>query len=496
MNTIIRQRNRKEPGINYSKIEKQSFIEKMHVLLDLFIVAGAFISAYWIKRSLLPGSLGGLSTLPNYYLMLAQVSVTWLIAEMIFTPNRNFYRQTVFSIIKDLIKMISAVAVLLIITDFMFKIDTSRLLLMLFSGLAFTFLFASKSAILYMYRKHFEKDANRMNVLIIGTKGRAKQVIEHINKNKKHYKIIGCLDTDRELIGSEVIKDIKNIGTIEDIKNITLHNTVDEVIFAMPLKKIDGVDIYILLLEMLGIHVRIIPDWYINSTAFQPGISTVSYDDFRGFPTMLLSANNHNQVNRLFKNVIDISAAAVLLTLLVPFFAITALLIKIFSPHGPVFFKQERMGLSGRKFSICKFRTMVPDAEDRLAELKLMNEADGPAFKISNDPRIIPYIGKFLRKTSLDELPQLLNVLRGEMSLVGPRPPLPAEVEQYDLWQRRRLSMKPGLTCIWQIKPNRNDLSFNEWMSLDLNYIDNWSLGLDFSILARTALVVLGAQGR
>jgi lipopolysaccharide/colanic/teichoic acid biosynthesis glycosyltransferase len=154
------------------------------------------------------------------------------------------------------------------------------------------------------------------------------------------------------------------------------------------------------------------------------------------------------------------------------------------------------MGLNGRKFSICKFRTMIPDAEDRLAELKLMNEADGPALKIANDPRIIPYIGKFLRKTSLDELPQLFNVLRGEMSLVGPRPPLPAEVEEYDLWQRRRLSMKPGLTCIWQIKPNRNDLSFNEWMSLDLNYIDNWSLGLDFSILARTALVVLGAQGR
>jgi len=496
MNTIIRQRNRKEPGINQSKMEKQSFIEKMHVLLDLAIVSGAFISAYFIKRTLLPGNLAGLSTAPNYYLMLAQVSVTWLIAEMIFTPCRNFYRQTLLTIIKDLVKMIATVAVLLMATDFIFKIDSSRLLIFLFCGLSFIFLFASKGAILYMYRKYFKQDANRINVLIVGTRGRAKQVIEHIEKNKKHYKIIGCLDTERELTGTEVIKGIKNIGTIEDIKNITLYNVVDEVIFAMPLKKIEGVDIYILLLEMLGIHVRIIPDWYINSTAFQPGISTVSYDDFRGFPTMLLSANDHNHLNKLIKSVIDISAAAVMLTLLIPFFAITGILIKMFSPDGPVFFKQERMGLNGRKFKICKFRTMVPNAEDRLAELKLMNEADGPAFKITNDPRIIPYIGKFLRKTSLDELPQLINVLRGEMSLVGPRPPIPSEVEEYDLWQRRRLSMKPGLTCIWQIKPNRNDLSFNEWMSLDLNYIDNWSLGLDFSILARTALVVLGAQGR
>jgi lipopolysaccharide/colanic/teichoic acid biosynthesis glycosyltransferase len=164
--------------------------------------------------------------------------------------------------------------------------------------------------------------------------------------------------------------------------------------------------------------------------------------------------------------------------------------------RGPVFYRQERCGLNGRRFQLLKFRTMVPDA-DRLRErLAHCNECDGPVFKIRQDPRIIPWLGRFLRKTSLDELPQLINVLRGEMSLVGPRPPIPAEVAQYETWQRRRLSMKPGLTCIWQTTPRRNEVSFKEWMKMDLAYIDNWSLGLDFKILARTALVVVLGYGR
>ncbi|MCG8531001.1 MAG: sugar transferase, partial [Desulfovibrionales bacterium] len=159
-------------------------------------------------------------------------------------------------------------------------------------------------------------------------------------------------------------------------------------------------------------------------------------------------------------------------------------------------FRQERMGQNGRRFQLLKFRTMVVDADKMVDDLQALNEADGPAFKIAKDPRIIPWVGAFLRKTSLDELPQLINVLKGEMSLVGPRPPIPFEVEKYETWQRRRLSMKPGLTCIWQIAPRRNDLSFEEWMRLDLEYIDKWSLGLDFSLLVKTARAVLTGAGR
>jgi lipopolysaccharide/colanic/teichoic acid biosynthesis glycosyltransferase len=143
-----------------------------------------------------------------------------------------------------------------------------------------------------------------------------------------------------------------------------------------------------------------------------------------------------------------------------------------------------------------KFRTMVNNAEKLQLTLRQMNEADSPAFKIKNDPRIIPRVGTFLRNTSLDELPPLLNVLKGEMSLVGPRPPIPSEVAEYSIWQRRRLSMKPGMTCRWQIAPKRNELNFEEWMKMDLTYIDTWSLLNDFKILLLTAKAVLTGAGR
>ena len=169
-----------------------------------------------------------------------------------------------------------------------------------------------------------------------------------------------------------------------------------------------------------------------------------------------------------------------------------ALLIKLTS-KGPVFFKQERCGLNGRKFTMFKFRTMVEDADQMKDLLAEKNEMDGPVFKITNDPRLTK-VGKFLRKFSLDELPQLFNVLRGDMSLVGPRPPLPKEVSQYDPWQRRKLSMKPGLTCLWQIN-GRNNINFERWMKMDLEYIDNWSLWLDTKILLKTVPAVILGTG-
>jgi lipopolysaccharide/colanic/teichoic acid biosynthesis glycosyltransferase len=158
-----------------------------------------------------------------------------------------------------------------------------------------------------------------------------------------------------------------------------------------------------------------------------------------------------------------------------------------------VFFRQRRCGVNGRTFQIMKFRTMVVDAEKKLKELKKLNELEGPVFKIHDDPRITP-VGRFLRKTSMDELPQLLNVLKGDMSLVGPRPPIPAEVEKYERWQRRRLSMRPGITCIHEVVA-RNNRDFNHWMKLDLEYIDNWSFSLDFKILVRTVFAVLRGTG-
>jgi len=195
---------------------------------------------------------------------------------------------------------------------------------------------------------------------------------------------------------------------------------------------------------------------------------------------------------RYLKRPFDVAASLLGLTLLSPVFLVIAILVKLDSP-GPVFFRQIRVGKDGREFWFYKFRSMVQDAERLKKELMHLNELEGPVFKISEDPRITR-TGRFLRRTSLDELPQLINVLRGEMSLVGPRPPLPCEVENYEAWQREKLSVLPGITCLWQIS-GRNHIGFTEWMRLDIEYIRRQSLGVDLKILIRTLPAVLSRKG-
>jgi exopolysaccharide biosynthesis polyprenyl glycosylphosphotransferase len=263
----------------------------------------------------------------------------------------------------------------------------------------------------------------------------------------------------------------------------------------MPLKEINKVEEYIGKAEEMGVAVRIIPDWQIHKLMYRPGIASIRFEEFLELPTLALATTPSKPGELLIKSALDYVFAGMIMFLLLPFFLLISSLIKLTS-KGPVFFKQERSGLNGRKFMVYKFRTMVADAAAKQKELATLDEADGPVFKIKKDPRIIPFIGTLLRKASLDELPQLINVLKGEMSLVGPRPPIPAEVKDYDIWQRRRLSMKPGLTCIWQVTPNRNEVSFDQWMKMDLSYIDKWSLGLDFKILFKTARAVLIGAGR
>ena len=201
----------------------------------------------------------------------------------------------------------------------------------------------------------------------------------------------------------------------------------------------------------------------------------------------------HNTFALGIKKIMDIILSIFLIVFLSPVLLTISILIKITSP-GPIVFKQARVGLRGRQFDLYKFRTMIVNAERLKKELEADNEADGPVFKIKDDPRVTR-IGKFLRRSGLDELPQLFNILKGEMSLIGPRPPLPTEIILYKRWQLRRLSVKPGLSCFWQIKPDRNNIKFDKWMELDLAYIDNWSLRLDFIILLKTIKTVFLRSG-
>jgi exopolysaccharide biosynthesis polyprenyl glycosylphosphotransferase len=250
----------------------------------------------------------------------------------------------------------------------------------------------------------------------------------------------------------------------------------------------DQVEAAIRACELEGVEVWLVADF------FKTHLSRTSLDDFYGRPMLVFRTTPEASWQGVLKQVVDFTGALCFLLFLALPLALIALLVKITSP-GPIFFRQQRSGINGRPFTIYKFRTMVTNAEQLKHELAAMNEMTGPVFKVTNDPRVTP-IGKFLRKFSLDEFPQLFNVLRGEMSLVGPRPLPVDEVKRFhDLAHRRRLSVKPGLTCLWQISGRNNVKDFKDWVRLDLEYIDNWSLWLDFKILLRTVPVVMVGTG-
>ena len=260
---------------------------------------------------------------------------------------------------------------------------------------------------------------------------------------------------------------------------------VDEVIFDVDSSKLRELEEVFLLCDEEGVRTRVAVDFFPHVN------SEVTLDHVGDAPLLTFSAAPMDDLRLYLKRGFDFIAAAVALVVLAPMFLLIAVLIKLTSP-GRVIYKQLRCGLNGRKFTFYKFRSMVEDAERMKAELEHLSERD-IAFKLSNDPRVTG-VGHWLRKFSLDELPQLYNVLRGDMSIVGPRPPLPEEVDRYERWQRRRLRMRPGLTCLWAVS-GRDHIDFNSWMRLDISYIENWSLKLDWSIILRTIPHVLAGKG-
>ncbi len=475
---------------------KKALITIIHTILDIILILTSFVAAYFIKKYVIPLPYRGLTLTPNYYIILLMSMIAMYMTFNFFDLYSSFAEKKYRNIFFEMIKAISTGMFILISSLYIFNLkEISRILLGIFYINLIILLSLSKGLIYIILRKYEKNIHNIRNILIIGSHQRAKQLIDLIINSGTNIRIIGCLEIDREKVNTEVRSGIRVLGMMEDLKSIVLKGVVDEIIFAMALGKIADVDKYMLLIEEIGIHVRIIPEWHIHSLLYKPRFAKILFDNFLGTPTMVVSPTSSMHRDLLIKTILDYFAVIIFSLIFLPFFIIIAFVIKCFS-WGPVFFKQERLGLNGRKFNLYKFRTMVPNAEAFLEKYKHLNKMDGPVFKITKDPRIIPVIGKILRKTGLDEIPQLINILRGEMSIVGPRPPIPAEVEKYDVWQRRRLSMKPGLTCIWQVSPNRNDIGFNQWMEMDLEYIDQWSLKLDFMIVLKTIKVVFAGHGR
>lgn len=276
-----------------------------------------------------------------------------------------------------------------------------------------------------------------------------------------------------------------DVWPMAELPQLLRRKVVDEVLFAVEGRSLPDLEEILLLCDEEGVRTRVLVDFFphVNSTMYLERLGPL--------PLLTFSAAPYDEIRLLVKRSIDVALAAAALLLLLPFMAMIALLVRLTSP-GPAIFKQVRCGLNGRKFMFYKFRSMCQDAEEMKAKLAHLNRKT-TAFKIPDDPRLTK-IGRWLRKFSIDEWPQLWNVLKGDMSLVGPRPAVPGEVELYKGWQRRRLRMRPGLTCLWTLE-GRDQLEFESWMKLDMQYIDNWSLGLDWKILLLTIPRVLTGKG-
>ncbi len=330
---------------------------------------------------------------------------------------------------------------------------------------------------------------NLRHVLFVGSNPRAIDLAQKVlSRQEFGYRLLGFVDDEIHSASSSGPR-AKIVSSIAELPGYLETHIVDEIYIVLPIKKYyEEIRSIITLCQDIGIICRVPSNWFEIQT-----LKTASFE-LEDEPILSVYTGSAHQLEYMWlKRLIDIVFSTVALLLLSPFFIIIGLLIR-FTSNGSIFFKQERIGYNRRKFNMIKFRTMVSGAEEMQFELEHLNEADGPAFKIKDDPRITK-IGRWLRRTSLDELPQLFNVLLGDMSLVGPRP-LPvrdvAGIEQR--WQKRRFSMRPGLTCLWQIG-GRNQMRFEDWMKLDLEYIDRWSIPLDFYIIAKTIPVILRGTG-
>ncbi len=323
-------------------------------------------------------------------------------------------------------------------------------------------------------------------VVVVGAGELGRMVMRNVVANPDlGYKVVGFLDDNPGKTAD--IGPIRALGSIDRLPEVLKTEDIDEVIITLPWHSYRRIMRVMAQSERAGVRARVVPD------LFQLRLGRVEVDTLNGIPLIGLREMQLSKHQLIIKRGMDVVLSAFALIALLPLMGLIALAIKVDSPHGPVLFRQVRIGKNGRPFHLYKFRSMIPEADLIKQHLKDLNEADGPLFKIRNDPRLTR-VGRILRRFSLDELPQLVNVLRGEMSLVGPRPALPEEVAHYEPWHHKRLTVTPGITGLWQIS-GRSDLSFDEMMLLDVYYVENWSLLLDLRILLLTIPKVILGEG-
>jgi exopolysaccharide biosynthesis polyprenyl glycosylphosphotransferase len=363
----------------------------------------------------------------------------------------------------------------------------SRLLYAFAWGAIILFLCLSRGILISVRRWRWANGIGRERVLVVGGTGLGRQVMDGIvAQTFLGYSLAGYLEDRDSPPSNGRIQHFRHLGGVHELNTMLRANAIGLVVIALPFWEHHRLPEIVRICREAGVDFRVVPD------LFELSFDRVNVGNLSGIPLISLKELSLKGWKLGLKRAIDLAIIVLAAPIVLAIAALTALAITLDSP-GPIIFKQQRIGKHRRPFTAYKFRTMVLDAEERKAELAQLNEADGPIFKIRDDPRLTR-IGRFLRRSSLDELPQLWNVLRGEMSLVGPRPQLPEEVAQYDEWHHRRLEVNPGLTGLWQVL-GRSDISFEEMVRLDNYYAENWSPGMDLRIVLETIPAVLSGNG-
>ena len=467
-------------------LKKRKMLSIVLGSIDILAIAMAFQCAFYLNYHVEVAFFFLKSrTLKLFILILPIWLVILYLIQVAEIPRTKRYRVLFYQYFQSTVLIVT----FLLVFYFIFKLYLiSRLFLIEFAIFGLLFLFFVRSFEYKVFKIYRAKGYNYINVVLIADNSSI-PFIESLILNKDWgYRIIaiftGSVQIKQKYEKAIILLPDEYLAVLNDLMEVDI---IDEVLYFKTKVIPAEVRNTVRSCEELGVVFSL--NYTDQNNKLTNAIKTII-----GNQRFLTFINiPHNSFALAIKKIMDISGSVLLIICLSPVLLLISILIKLTS-KGPVVFKQARVGLRGRQFSLFKFRTMIVDAEKLKKSLETENEMDGPVFKIKDDPRVTK-IGRFLRRTGLDELPQLFNILKGEMSLIGPRPPLPSETTQYKRWQLRRLSVKPGLSCFWQIKPDRNNIKFEKWMELDLAYIDNWSLRLDFIILLKTIKTVFQRSG-
>jgi exopolysaccharide biosynthesis polyprenyl glycosylphosphotransferase len=456
--------------------------------LDACLIYGAFILAYWLRYTLKLGP--HIQQHIDFWRYQPLAALLLLVMMLVLVLKDAYRRRMSRDVVAEAITIFSAstisVAAIVVVTAMLHQWEYSRAVILYVWVLAITLVISGRALHRSLQALYYRKGRGVTRLLVVGATDVGKMIMQSVmNRPDFGYQLVGFVE-HRPSPSVQNFGRFRALGTLVDVSALAESGAIDEIIVALPASAHEEMWPILSVCERLGVGMKLVPD------LFEMSLGRVRIDDIAGIPLLDVQERSLRLVARATKRATDVVLATLLLVLSAPIIGLLGALVRVES-EGPAFLRQERVGVDGKLFSCLKLRTMRVDASDVDASLQAMNDSDGPLFKLRNDPRCTP-LGKRVRRWSLDELPQLWNVVRGDMSLVGPRPPLPHEVATYDERQMRRLEVNPGMTGIWQIS-GRSDLSFDEMVMMDIHYVENWSLGLDVTILLRTLAAVLARHG-